>query len=109
MASLSVESIQYLINHVVLPPRLPPKAESPTVSRKAEQDLLRLILGQIRAYGMKSLPHLGVQLRVVDEMLVQSITLNLTEKLSSEALIKVFGSMRASSKSRRDTSRYATD
>lgn len=109
MAPLPKESIEYLINHVVLPPRLPQKAESPTVSRKGEQDLLRLVLGQVRAYSIKSSPDLGELWRIAEEMLIQWITLNVTEKLSSEALNKVFGSMRPTGKLGRDNCRYPTD
>lgn len=43
MAPVSLQSVQYIVNHVVLPPQLPSSAESPNVIRLAEQDLFQLV------------------------------------------------------------------
>lgn len=43
MASIPLQSVLYIVNHVVLPPKLPSSAESPGVVRLAEQDLFQLV------------------------------------------------------------------
>ena len=48
MAPTSLESVQYLVNHIVLPPQLPSSAESPQLVRLAEQDLFRLVQQAVR-------------------------------------------------------------
>ncbi len=94
MATLSNESVHYIINHIVLPPKLPHEAENPAISRKAEQDLLHLVLGQVKAYAVKSSTDMEEHWRVIDRTLTQWITLNGTEKLSLEALVEIFASIK---------------
>ena len=43
MARISLQSVQYIVNHVVLPPQLPSSAESPQQIQLAEQDLFHLV------------------------------------------------------------------
>ena len=43
MAPISLQSVEYIVNHVVLPPQLPSSAESSELIRLAEQDLFQLV------------------------------------------------------------------
>lgn len=45
-----MESLEYIVNHVILPPKLPHEAENPQASRAAEQHLLRLLSSKIESY-----------------------------------------------------------
>lgn len=93
MATLSDESLYYIINHVILPPKLPRKAESQSISRRAEQDLLRLVLEQVKVYDVKSSLVTREQWRIISSMLTQWIALDSTEKLSSKTLAEVLAVM----------------
>ena len=48
MVSISAEALQYYVNHIFLPPKLPQEAEDCEHARSAEQGLLRLLLDIIR-------------------------------------------------------------
>ena len=53
MTAMPPESLEFIVNHVILPPRLPQKAEDALVSRAAERSLISLLsthLGTYRAY-----------------------------------------------------------
>ena len=43
MAAILLQSVEYIVNHVVLPPQLPSSAEPPKLIRLAEQGLFQLI------------------------------------------------------------------
>ena len=43
MAAIPLQSVQYIVNHLVLPPQLPSSAEPPKLTRHAEQGLFQLI------------------------------------------------------------------
>ena len=51
MAAISPESLGFIVNHVVLPPHLPQKAEDAQVSRAAERDLIGLLSTQLMSYS----------------------------------------------------------
>ena len=94
MATLSHETLQYIINHVILPPRLPQEADVQTVSRHAEQELLRLVVDQVNAYDAKSSSGTCEQWGVIEKMLEQWVTLKSTDLMSSHTLEKGFAEMR---------------
>lgn len=48
MAQISLQSLQYIINHVVLPPQLPSSAESSEVTQLAEQNLLQIVARSVQ-------------------------------------------------------------
>ena len=100
MAPLAAESLNYIVNHLILPPKLPQQAESIDVIRRAEQALLRLVLDRVKAYGSKSSPSFSEQWRTIEKMLTWWITLNLPQKLSSKALAEALSGMRATGEPR---------
>ena len=93
MATIPRESLLFIVNHVIFPPKLPQGAESPAISRQAEQDLLRLVLRQVKAYRAKCSPDFSELWPIIDKMLAHWITLNSAEMLSSKALAKIFAEM----------------
>ena len=50
MANTPLRSLDFIINHVVLPPKLPQEAEEPELSRAAERDLVGLVSTQLEGY-----------------------------------------------------------
>ena len=102
MTPLSAELLRFIVDHVILPPQLPQQAESLDLVRKAEQDLLRLVLDRVRSYHGKSSPSFSEQWHTIDKMLTQWITLNLPQTLSSKALVEVLSGMRVTGELRSD-------
>ena len=71
MAPLSAKSLKFIVDHVILPPQLPQQAESLDIIKKAEQDLLRLVLDRVRAYNGKTSPGFSEQWRTIEKMLTR--------------------------------------
>ena len=93
MEPLSAESLRFIVNHVIMPPHLPQEAENSIISRQAEQDLLRLVIGRVKAYDSKFFSGFSDRWLTIDKMLAQWIILNSTPTLSSKALAEAFAGM----------------
>ena len=50
MAAYSADSLDFMINHVILPPKLPQEADDSKISRAAEQNLLQLLSSETDFY-----------------------------------------------------------
>lgn len=50
MATMSPESLKFIVNHVTLPPNLPQKAEEPDISQAGGRDLIALLKNQLENY-----------------------------------------------------------
>ena len=54
MAQISLQSLQYIVNHVILPPQLPSSAESSELTQLAEQYLLQIVLQSVEELAHRS-------------------------------------------------------
>lgn len=50
MATRAPESLEYIINHIIFPPKLPQTAEDPQILRIAERDIVQLLSTQLKSY-----------------------------------------------------------
>lgn len=57
MAQISLQSLQYVVNHVILPPQLPSSAESSEVIQLGEQYLLQIVLQSVQELSPRSSNH----------------------------------------------------
>ena len=53
MAAREPESLEYIVNHIILPPKLPQIAEHPDVFRTVERDIVQLLSTQLKSYCCK--------------------------------------------------------
>lgn len=97
MAPLSTDSLEFIINHVILPPKLPQEADDPKVSRAAEQQLLRLLSSKLATYSLlyqqgnhSSAATFGQACRIVQTMLLRCARVVSAENLSTELLTRLF-------------------
>ena len=95
MDSITLESVEYLVRHVVLPPKLPTIAEDSRVIRLAEHDLLTILISQLKVYfrRLTSDPRRYLGWSSVQKMLRSLLTLNSSPTLSSNLLLKAFVGM----------------
>lgn len=97
MAVRSSKSLDFIINHVILPPKLPQEADDSDASRAAEQDLLRLLSTEIDPYCRQTLqdphstrPAFSVVWPVIKRMLSHCATVISAKYLSPELLTRLF-------------------
>ena len=100
MALYPPECLDFIINHVVLPPKLPQEADDPQTSRAAEQYLLRLLSSKIDSYchqhqrdthGTKSA--INEVWGVIKTMLLRCATVVSAHNLSTELLTRLFAKL----------------
>ena len=95
MALDSAQSLEFIINHVVLPPKLPQEADDPLTSRAAEPDLLRLVSSRIDSYcrqspdGAASAPW-----GLIKTMLSRCSAVVSAQSLSTEILTRLFDELK---------------
>lgn len=93
MAAMPPESLEFIVHHVVLPPKLPQEAEDFQISRAAERDLIDLLSTQLKVYRFKddrdssSIHSVWVS---VEEMLKRCKLLISTYPLSADLLVRAF-------------------
>lgn len=97
MAPCSEESLDFIVNHVILPPKLPQEADDSNASRAAEQDLLRLLSTEADFHCRQTLqdprstrPALSVVWPVVKRMLSRCATVISAQYLSPKLLTRLF-------------------
>lgn len=87
------QDLEYIINHVVLPPRLPQEAESTVDTASAEQSLLDLVLSTVRHFLPRCAPGLRAPWLVVEEMLLRWIATkphgDMLEQLLEQAIARL--------------------
>lgn len=103
MAALPPESLKFIVNHVILPPRLPQKAEDSQISRAAERDLVGVLSAQVNTYlgsvdPQSSNIHAGWL--SIGAMLDRCALLISTYALSADLLVRSFQSLKTTSESR---------
>ena len=104
MGYVARSSLQFIINHVVLPPKLPLRAEEPSISRAAERDLIDLVLKQVQLYRCRNaydIFSLDRAWAVIEAMLIRLRDLTATSSLSAETLVQTFDSLQLSGESMR--------
>lgn len=100
MALYPPESLDFIINHVILPPKLPQEADDPQTSRAAEQHLLQLLSLTTDSYchqyqqdthGTSST--FTETWRVIKTMLSRCATVISAHNLSTELLTGLFAQL----------------
>ena len=93
MVPSSAESLDFIINHVVLPPKLPQEADDSNTSRPGEQHLLRLLSSEANSYCRQNQRDThsttsasGEVWGVITTMLLRCATLVSAQYLSTELL-----------------------
>ena len=102
MAAMPLESLEFIVNHVILPPRLPQKAEDALVSRVAERSLISLLLthlGTYRAYVDDRYSTVHAVWPSIKTMLDRCALLMSSYALTTELLVHAFQSLDTDGKS----------
>ena len=90
---MSPESLDFIVNHVVLPPHLPQQAEDAQVSRAAERDLIGLLSAQLETYRPR-VDHQSSSIHAawaaIDMMLNRCALLMSSHDLDAGLLIRAF-------------------
>ena len=96
MAAMAPESLQFIVNHVILPPKLPQEAENPHISRTAECHLVDLLSTQLKSYrreiDLKS-SSLCAAWAINQAMLHRCASLISTPSLDAETVVRAFASL----------------
>ena len=103
MASIPSESLEYLIHHIILPPRLPQQAEALEDVTLAERALLEFGLVKARSYQLcvehvhdkdnVSMPDITVAWKTIAKMLSSWLTLTSSYYLTEPTLIQLFAKL----------------
>ena len=93
MVSIPSENLQYYIDHVFLPPKLPQEAEDCEHARSAEQGLLRLLHDFTQSFQRSQINgELSTAPWKTIERMVECWTeLNSTPSITNSALLKALG------------------
>lgn len=95
MAAYLPESLQYFVHHVFLPSQLPQEAESLPTIKRAEQDLLRLVTTEIKAYRQRhdhatNSSEVGGAWDTIQRMVERWTVLGLEANISEQTLENMF-------------------
>ena len=99
MADMDFELLEYIVHHVILPPKLPAGAEHSQLSRKAERHLVKILLTQLESYCLTIDPassDLCEAWAINQTMLDRCNSLISTPSLDSETIQLAFASMEQS-------------
>ena len=88
MVSILPEDLQYCINHVFLPPKLPQEAEDSEHARSVEQGLLRLLHDSTKSFhsSQTSAEYSTSPWKTIERMLECWTTLDSTPSIARAAL-----------------------
>ena len=100
-AQISSDSLDYIVNHVLLPPKLPQEGETPELVRNAEQDLLCLLRSSLERYRGDAQPNgfdpeIDRLWGIVARMLLKCSKLSSTQALSPRTLCTMFSQLKDS-------------
>ena len=107
MAGCPAESLDFIINHVILPPKLPQEADDSNVSHAAKQHLLRLLSSEADFYRLQIQQHTNGNASaiieawaVIQTMLLRCATVVSAQYLSTELLVRLFSELKIEGMSR---------
>lgn len=100
MASIPSKSLSYLVQHIVLPPRLPQKAEALEDTILAERALLKFAFAKARSYQLcvehvqdkddGSMPDIKIAWNTITKMVSSWLVLTSSYYLTKPTLIQIF-------------------
>ena len=100
MATYPVESLDFIINHLILPPKLPQEADETNVSHAAEQRLVRLLSSEADTYRLQLQQDTSGNTQAVSEvwgviktMLLRCAKVVSAQYLSPEVLARLFSEL----------------
>ena len=100
MAGYPAESLDFIINHVILPPKLPQEADDSNVSHAAKQRLLRLLSSEADFYRLQIQQNTNGNASAIIEawaviktMLLRCATVISAQYLSTEVLGRLFSEL----------------
>ena len=101
MLSIPAEDLQYYIDHIFLPPKLPQQAEDGEHARSAEQRLLRLLYDSTISFqsSQTSVESTTGAWEIIDRMIECWITLDSTPILAKPALLTALAGIKHIGKS----------
>ena len=101
MAGGPAESLDFIINHVILPPKLPQKEDDSNISHAAKQYLLRLLSSEADLYRLQIQQHSNGNASAIIEawtviktMLLRCATVVSAQYLSTELLARLFSELK---------------
>ena len=100
MAGYPAESLDFIINHVILPPKLPQEADDPKIAHAAKQHLLRLLSSEADSYRLQIQQNTNGNASAISEawdviknMLSRCATVVSAQYLSTELLTRLFSEL----------------
>lgn len=93
MANCSKYELEYIINHVVLPPKLPQHPEVEAFVEKAEKALVNELLSVLKRFLRRCAPEFKAPWSIVQKMLARCYTAMLLGNLSEEHLTQAMLTM----------------
>ncbi len=102
MAALSPKILKIIINHVVLPPQLPQKAEDSQLTRAAERGLIGLLSTQLKDFRRQADHRSSKVLAVwasIEAMLGHCALLLSSHTLAADVLVRAFQSLHTAGES----------
>ena len=93
------DSLQFIVNHVILPPKLPEKADDPQSSREDECHLIEFLSAQLKSYRRKikrKSSTLCTAWAINQAMLDRCAKLISTPSLDTEVIVRTFTSLKES-------------
>ncbi|KAL9011241.1 MAG: hypothetical protein Q9173_003899 [Seirophora scorigena] len=93
-SSCPLQELLYIVNHVVLPPRLPQQEEMPDVIANAERILLALVLSNAQRFGERCTPECKASWTTVQSMLARWIATKPHSQFSEPLLEVVISEMK---------------
>ncbi|KAI4116993.1 MAG: hypothetical protein LQ345_002681 [Seirophora villosa] len=93
-SSCPLQELLYIVNHVVLPPRLPQQEEVPDLTANAERILLDLVLSNAQRFGERCTPERKAPWTAVKSMLARWIATRPHSQFSEPLLEAVISEMK---------------
>ena len=101
MAAITKKSLEFIVNHVVLPPQLPQKIEDARISRAAERSLIDLLSTQRKGYCQvdRQSSNIHKTWASIEMMLDQCTLLISSDALTADLLVRAFQRLDAAGES----------
>ena len=105
MAGIPLASLEYVVNHVVLPPKLPQQVEEPNISLAGDCQLIDLVVATVQSYRQRctDLPALDGCWAIINTALARYGQLLSTPSLSAEDVTNLLQLLKPAGKFTRST------